>query len=298
VCMALFRKADGQRIERADPRKRCYANLRGAYMKEEDISEALLEQLKSVVSSYLDLWVTRPSLETLTSNILGQARIASLGPMTSILFGNIINEGVDIDEKYLSTLSLLEKTKRIDVLTEAIQTGDISCANKETVMKANEYIMDGSSQKYLMCYLVREYNWIRVSLLSASYISALILLRAVFESIIGLGTRKIGSMGDRIDSFGCLNEEGKEKVKKLWARLCAWCHPYGKWVKEVCPVFVTHKAIYHPALFDLCLRELIAVSDLLVVVSIEKFALNRDSIIEKFTKNKIDLSGFDLLLSG
>ena len=266
-------------------------------MKGEDDSKALLEQLKSVVSSYLDIWVSKPSLETVTSNIIGQARIASLSPMISILLDNIINEGVDIDTKHLSDLPSLELKTRIEVLSEAIQAGEVSDANKETIMKANEYIMDGSSRKFLMGYLVREYNWIRISLLSASYISAFILLRAVFESIIGLGKRKTGSMGDRIDSLGCLNEEEKKRVKKLWYRLCAWCHPYGKWVKEVCPVYIRQKAIYHPALFDLCLSELIEVSDLLIVVAIEKFELNRDSLIEKFANDRIDLSGFDLLHS-
>jgi hypothetical protein len=266
-------------------------------MKEEDDSKALLEKLKSVVSSYRDIWVSKPSLETVTSNIMGQARLASLSPLISILWDNIINEDDDIDKKHLSSLPQVEIKTRIEVLSEAIQAREFSDADKITVMKANEYIMDGSSQKFLMGYLVREYNWIRVSLLSASYVSVFILLRAVFESIIGLGTRKTGSMGDRIDSLRCLSGEGKKRVKKLWYRLCAWCHPYGKWVKEVCPVYIRQKPIYHPTLFDLCLGELIEVSDLLIVVAIEKFELNRDSLIEKFTKDRIELSGFDLLHS-
>ncbi|MBC2695598.1 MAG: hypothetical protein HF982_10060, partial [Desulfobacteraceae bacterium] len=132
-------------------------------MKGEDDSKALLEQLKSVVSSYLDIWVSKPSLDTVTSNIIGQDRIASLSPMISILLDNIINEGVDIDTKHLSALPPLELKTRIEVLSEAIQAGEVSDANKETIMKANEYIMDGSSRKFLMGYLVREYNWTEVS---------------------------------------------------------------------------------------------------------------------------------------
>lgn len=266
-------------------------------MKGKDDNSVLTKRLRSIVSSYLDIWVSRPSLETTSANIEGQARIASLGAMILILWDSIVEEGTDLDKEYLSSLSGSELRTRIDAISKAIEEGGFSNENKEIMLKANEYIIDGSSRKFLMGYLAREYNWTLVSLLSASYISTFVLMRAVFESVIGLGTRKTGSMGDRIDNIGCLNPDGKKRVKKLWYRLSAWCHPYGRWIKDVCPVYIRHKAIYHPGLFTSCLSELIKVSDLLLVVAIEKFELDRESLLEKFDKDKIDLTGFDFWIS-
>ena len=64
----------------------------------------------------------------------------------------------------------------------------------------------------------------------------------------------------------------------------------------MCSVYIRHNAIYHPGLFTSCLSELIKVSDLLLVVIIEKFELDRESLLVKFDKNKIDLTNVDKYL--
>ena len=84
-------------------------------------------------------------------------------------------------------------------------------------------------------------------------------------------------------------------MKSLWYRLCAWGHPYGKWLREVCPIYSASQPLYHPKLCALCIEELTRKVDLFLVTAISKYELDISRIQDKQKELGIDLSKFELL---
>ena len=267
-------------------------------MNSSNETDAMIEKLCSVVSGYLDTYVSKPALETIAKDLEGQARVASLRATLHIVTDSIRAHGIDYDKEYLANLPKEEIEMRIESLSKYIELQEVSTAgDNEVVLSAVKHLDNGSSKKYLLEYLIRELNWIIVSLLSASYISSLVLMRSTFELTVGMATRETGSMTDRIYSIQGLNNEERKKVKDLWYRLCAWGHPYGKWQKEVCPIYVSHNPIYHPKLFSLCLREFTQLVEFFMVIAMGKYELNITELKGQFVEGNIDLSGLEFLCS-
>lgn len=255
----------------------------------------MIEELCSVISSYLDTYVSTPALETVTKDIEGQARIASLGAMLLIVAKHIRDHGIDYDKQYLANLPKEELEARIESLGQFIELKEMTTdKTNEIVHSALDYLSNDSSKKYLLEYLIREINWIIVSLLSASYISSLVLMRSTFELTVGMATRETGSMTERIYSIQGLNNKEKKKIKNHWYRLCAWGHPFGKWQKEVCPIYVSHKPLYHPKLFSLCSAEFVQLLDFFLVVAVMKYELDIAELKKQFVEEHIDLSELKL----
>jgi len=253
------------------------------------------EDLCSVVSSYLDLYVSAPALETVQKNIKGQAQIASLGAMLSIVADHIYAHGIDYNKQYLADLPKEEIEARIKSFGQFIELQENNTEKTADITRSTmDYINNDSSRKYLLNYLMREINWITISLLSGSYISALILMRSTFELTVGIATRETGGMTDRIYSIPYLKDNEKKIIKDHWFRLCAWGHPFGKWQKEVCPIFVSHKPSYHPILFSLCLDEFVQLLDFFLVVAVVKYELGIADLKREFSESHIDLSGLNL----
>lgn len=252
-------------------------------------------ELTSVVSSYLDLYVSTPAFETVQNDFEGQARIAALGAMLHVISSHVYTHGIDYDKQYLSNLPKDEIKERIKSFGQFIESQENNAENTDHIARsAMDYIISDSSKKSLLEYLIREINWIVISLLSASYISALVLMRSAFELIVGIATREKGGMTDRIFSIHGLDETDKKTVKDQWYRLCAWSHPYGKWEKEVCPIYLSHKPLYHPKLFSICLDELVQLFDLFLVVAVAKYELDAAELEKAFIEKHIDTSGFKL----
>ena len=202
-------------------------------------------------------------------------------------------DGIEIDKDHLKSLPQEERKKRIDVLSDFInKTGTDQMA---VSADAIQYLKNDSSQKYLLSYLTRELNWIVISILSASYISSFILMRAAFELIIGIASRHTGSMNDRIESISSLNQSEKIITKKTWKRLCAWGHPYGKWVNNVCPIYSSHTPLYHSKLCEIAIGEIEKVIDLFVVVSLSKFEVNISHCLKDLINRGVDLNRLKFL---
>ena len=223
-------------------------------MSETGESEELLRRLQTAVSSYLEDRVSKPALETVTKNLTGQARVANLTVLIRAIFDDARAHGLDYDKDFLTLLAPEEVEARIKVLGEFVKSRDSADpGSRDVVRAAAQYLASDNSRKYLLEYVERELNWIVVSTLSASYVSALILMRSVLELLVGIATRTAGKMGDRVNSIACFDGVEKKRLKRLWDRLCAWSHPYGRWMKEVCPAYSGHAPLYHPRLFALCL---------------------------------------------
>lgn len=258
--------------------------------------EDLIDQLRSVISKYLDDNVKKPSLETVEKDFDAQDHLASLLGLINNIVVIVNKEGLAFDKDFLKTLPKEELEKRIEALNSFIASQDTERQIDDFDEKeALEYLEKGSSKKYLMPYLTREINWIVISILSASYVSSLILMRSVFELTIGITTRLSGSMSEKIDSITFFGEGEKKNIKKLWYRLCAWGHPYGKWLKEVCPIYTSHQPIYHPKLCTLCVNELTNIIDLFLVVVMFKYEIDPSKVQEELKKLGADIFTFELL---
>lgn len=246
--------------------------------------EKLRSKLKGFISDYLKEYVLQPALE-LTDDPLREVRLSRCNSLNSKIAKQVLETGTEYDKESLRTLPSNEIEERINTLKQAIETE----ASENEIDAAISYLISDSSRKYLFSYLERQLNWVIVEIYSASYISSLIQMRAIFELIIGIVTRTTGGMGDRIDSISFLKTSEKTIIKKSWGRLCAWGHPYGQWIKEVCPIYVSMKPMHHPQLFDICINELEGIIDFLCVVAIEKFDVDCEAVfsngdnIENFT---------------
>ena len=83
----------------------------------------------------------------------------------------------------------------------------------------------------------------------------------------------MGSMSERIESINYLSEDEHKLIKKAWNKLNAWAHPYGKWEKNVCPVFYSHEPMYHPTHYKECISSLTTLTDLFLTIATEKFKI-------------------------
>jgi len=97
-------------------------------------------------------------------------------------------------------------------------------------------------------YFGKIYQSSLFSLGSTDYLSAIILMRTLFELLVGISTNIKGSMKDRIKSIDFFDEQEKKDLAKTWDLLCAWAHPYGKWEKYVCPKGFGSGRFYNPSL--------------------------------------------------
>lgn len=262
-------------------------------MEEHGNVDVLLGELKAVISNYLGTYVSNPAIETATKNIEGQASLANLLTLVDSVTTEAIEKGLDYDHNFLRSLSPDEIEKRIQSFSEFLDSdNDITSEMSDEV--ATYLDVDGS-KKFLLYYFIREMHWIVISVLSASYVSSLVQMRAAFELVVGIATRETSGMNERIDSILYFGPEEKSQLKKLWRRLCAWGHPYGKWIADVCPVYAGHKPLYHAQLFDMCLRELQSLVDFFVSVAISKYDLDRAMLLTNLAKNHVDVTKLEFL---
>ncbi len=260
--------------------------------------EILMNHLKEVVSSYINDNVTKPSLETVEKDLHTQAGLVSLLILVREVTRLVQVKGIDIDKEFLTALPPDEIEKRIEVLGKFLESDETAPPSGEDEHKiAHDYLTSDNSQKYLLAYFEREINWIIISILSASYISSFVLMRAAFELLIGVATRKTGKMKERLNSIKFLKNEEMDSLLKLWYHLCGWGHPYGRWVNEVCPVYVSHKPQYHPKLCATCFKTLQKIIDLFIVVSIEKYEIPIQEFISEISNHCISLENFELVSS-
>ncbi len=116
------------------------------------------------------------------------------------------------------------------------------------------------------------------------YLGAMALFRATFELLMGIATENTGSMKNRIDSVAFLSEEEKNAVLELWNELCAWAHPYGKWIKNICPAYYGIGRNYHPTIFAKCLDLSDKILDLMLIITIEHLKLVPQSYANKYSE--------------
>lgn len=258
---------------------------RGKVVKE------LSKTLQKVIGSYLDDFVKEPTFETVEKDFHAQDKIADVLLLLQISTKTILEKGTKFDGEYARCMSYQDFLKLTNTLTDIVNSRREQINDKKLRMLAKTK-WDLCSRKCLLSYVSRQLNWTAISILSASYISSIIVMRSVFELLIRIATRRTGSMNNRIHSIVFLSSKEKSKLKKLWKELCSWAHPYEKWIKKTCPIFIAYKPMYHPKLCKECTNKLEKITDLLLVITVEKFGIDGREIAKKAKEAKVDFSDY------
>ena len=149
-------------------------------------------------------------------------------------------------------------------------------------VEADENVEAVRGKTLFLGYLGKIYKSALLLIGATDYLGAIILLRSVFELLIGVATTKNGSMRDRISSIGSLNPGEKDNLQKLWNELSAWAHPYGKWVKNICPKFYGAGRNHHPVIFSQCLGYSDQILDLLLTITLDHFKLSPKNYTDRY----------------
>jgi hypothetical protein len=149
-------------------------------------------------------------------------------------------------------------------------------------VEAGETIEAAREKTLFLGYLGKVYQSALLLIGATDYLGAMILLRSVFELLVGIATMENGSMRDRISSIDTLDSDEKSNLQKLWNELSEWAHPYGKWAKNICPKFYGVGRNYHPAIFSQCLTYSDQVLDFLLTITVDHFKLGPENYIDKY----------------
>lgn len=267
----------------------------------EDIEK--LNELKGLIESYLDEFVKIPAIETVEKDIYARDKIADLILLLNIINKFIIIDGSIYNSKQLQQLSLDERKRSIAILKEFRNNLEEIKHKKDISQEVLPEIPPGikmfmksiSTKKHLIAYIKHELNWVAVSILSTSYISANITMRSVFELLVPIATNQDGGMGGKIDSISYLIPEENKKLKGLWDELNGWAHPNFSWEKKVCPVFISYNPMYHPALCKQSLELFEKIIDFFIIISLEIYEININDVFKEIQIYNIDISNLTLV---
>lgn len=138
-------------------------------------------------------------------------------------------------------------------------------------------------------------NWILISILSTSYLNSMILMRSTFELLINITTEfEDAGMKKRIGGISFFSSNEKNEIFKFWKHLCDWNHPYREWINNICPIFISHKPLYHPRLFKITITSLEKLMDIYLVIAKEHYGMNMNKFNELKKSAPLDLSYYPL----
>lgn len=150
------------------------------------------------------------------------------------------------------------------------------------LVEAGKNVEDVREKTLFLGYLGKVYQSALLLIGATDYLGAMVLLRSVFELLIGVATAEHGSMRTRIFSISYLDSYEKDNMQKLWNELSAWAHPYGKWVKNICPKFYGTGRHHHPVTFSRCLGYSDQILDLMLTITLDHFNLSPENYTDKY----------------
>ncbi len=229
---------------------------------------------------YIAKNVNDPIKELIIKDPIRNIKLPSLLVILNLLKENILKSNEVINDSVIANnINIYGKDKLLK-MGQGYLDNDI----KDNVF--DKFIDEAVLKKEIIFYVNRELNWIIISILSASYLSANILLRSIFELLINWIVNNNDSMGDKIDSIQYLNSNEKKYLKKLWKKLNSWAHPFRYWEKNICPFYLDHEPTFHTELYDECSENLIMNFDLYISIAIGLFKINTEFLKDNFFYNK------------
>jgi hypothetical protein len=245
--------------------------------------DQLLSQLKQAVAAYLDSYVVGPAVELVSTDFTAQDDVASL-----LVLHRLLREAAEASvgkpvDQYLQVVlekgSAEEEVELPELLSRlAEQGGHIA------------------ELRAVFCsYVFNLANSVCVSILSASYLGAFIVTRALLELLVGVGSGRTGPMAEKIEHLTMLAPNEKKVVSECWRELSGWTHPHKRWLKNLCPVLVAKGPLHHPKLTRECLAYLGICTDLAFAIGVASFGLNAEFIRDACIDQHVDYRRFMLL---
>ena len=248
------------------------------------------EKVKEYVLQYVENQTSKPALVSIDENPQVALKLGNLLVAFSACERSIGNRQFDFSSRTNSSISQND-IDRLEIITKN------ECFSEDDKVHLGHLIQTSCSKPCLIPYVSKQMNWIFISILSAHYLSSMILMRSIFELIIDLLANAKGGMSAKIQSISLFDDNQKSDIKKSWNNLCSWSHPYNKWLKNMCSRYMALPPLYHPEHFKTSVELLEEVIDLFLVLCKEHFNMN----IQEFRKTEeqlvIDLSGFHLFTS-
>ena len=144
-------------------------------------------------------------------------------------------------------------------------------------------------------YLGKLYQSALLLIGATDYLGAIILLRSIFELLIGTATTVNGRMRDRISSIEKFDNNEKSSLQNFWNELSAWAHPYGKWKKYICPKLYGVGRNYIPDIFEQCVGYSDRILDLMLTITIDYFSLYPEKYLDEYRAISEDANIMDIL---
>lgn len=186
-------------------------------------------------------------------------------------FINSIRKDPDISLKLSTAFFLLMISERLIV-------------ELDKNIKTDETHEDCREKTLFLGYLGKLYQSALLLIGATDYVGAMILLRSVFELLVGIATKENGSMRKRIISIELLDDDEKSRLQVLWNELSAWAHPYGKWLKKICPWYYGFGRNHYPVIFSECLEYSDQVLDFLLTITLDQFKINPERYADEYRK--------------
>jgi hypothetical protein len=256
--------------------------------KSDETSE--LNKVKEYVRAYVENQTSKPVLVSIDENPDVAIKLGNLLVAFTACIGAIGNCQYDFSLRNSSSISQND-ISRLEILTKK------ECFSEDDKVFLGHLIPKSCSKACLVPYISKQMNWIVVSILSAHYLSSIILMRSILELTIALLANEKGGLSKKINSISVFDDNQKSDIKKTWDSLCSWSHPYNKWLKNMCPIYMAHPPLYHPEHFKTSIEFLEKVIDIFLVVCKEHFKMNIKELRKRVETLSIDLSDFRLFIS-
>ena len=239
-------------------------------------------KLKEAIGGYLDDYVVQPAVGLVNSDLQAQDDIANLLVLHRLLRDLAQADAGKPLDQYL--LSLLQGEPGPD-----IELAELLSRPEESASRIAEL-------RTVFCsYVFHLANWACISVLSASYLSALIITRSLLELLVNVGAGKTGGMSERIGGLEMLADDEKSILSECWRDLSGWSHSHRRWLKKLCPVLIARGPLHHPRIARECLVSLGICTDLAFAIAFDKFAVDPEVVRVRCVDNHVDYRRFLLL---
>lgn len=245
----------------------------------------LKSELKSVIAGYLDLLVQRPAMEAVENDFELQDKLSDI----LILLKLVQQQVISFDPRRLDDV-LVKAFEPVKPISE-----DTLSLNELFRLLPTQTRAKLEARTIYLSYLDQLFNWTVVSILSASYLSAFVLLRTLLELLVNASSEDTGGLRKRVAGVPFLEAEERKEIVRNWDELCGWTHPYGRWFNEMCPVYVSLGPRYHSRLAGACLGKLQLCLDFALVIAINQFDMNPDGILKACQEMHASIDSFPML---
>ena len=149
-------------------------------------NENELSELKKLITTHISRYTIEPTLKSVDENIFVSYRLGN------ILSELILSQRLIGRKCYKPSLSQflkhgINKQEIINKLETLIQNKSIS---EEDIRYLGEITAITCSKSCALPFVVNQINWISISIMSASYLNAIIIMRSTFELLINIVTPK------------------------------------------------------------------------------------------------------------